>query len=149
MKKYFICTLLLGFMTAGQSVVLLGQQKPLTQGNASENIITVGPGKADIVGTDNRAIQGAIDMVALRGGGTVHVLAGEYMLNDALHLRSNINLIGDGPQKTILKHAPSVSSPLLKDADIGQKEATPKDASLFKVGMGIAIRSNRHQNDML
>jgi hypothetical protein len=148
MMKYVNRFYLMGLILALQSVVLYGQQKALPQGKASETTITVGPSKADIVGTDDKAIQGAIDMVSLRGGGTVKVLAGEYILNDAIHMRSNVNLMGEGIQKTILKHAPSVSSPLLKDADIGQKEATPKDASLFKVGMGIAIRSNRYQNDM-
>ncbi len=148
MKKHLIGILLLGLIMALPSIATYGQQKKDNPGTSSETIITVGQTKGDIIGSDNRAIQAAIDMVGMRGGGTVHILQGEYILNDALHLRSNITLTGDGPQKTILKHAPSISSPLLKDADIGQKEATPKDPSLFKVGMGIAIRSTRHQNEM-
>jgi hypothetical protein len=148
MKKFFFYLSLIGLIIGLQSAVLYGQQKTASAKSA-ENMITVGPGKADVTGNDNRAIQNAIDKVALRGGGTVHVLPGEYIINDPVHLKSNIHLVGEGPEKTIFKHAPSVSSPLLKDADIGQKEATPKDVSLFKVGMGIAIRSNRYQNDML
>ncbi len=38
--------------------------------------ITVGPKKADIVGTSDRVIQSAIDYVTRFGGGTVHVLPG-------------------------------------------------------------------------
>src|ERR1035437_4646276 len=144
MKKYIIYTLLLCIMIAGQTVLSFGQQKSTSY----ENIITVGQRKADIIGTDNRAIQAAIDMVALRGGGTVHILSGTYILEDAIHLQSNVHLTGDGQDKTILKHAPSIASLLLKDADLGQKEATPKDPSLFKVGMGIVIRSNKYQNEM-
>src|SRR6185295_3704426 len=35
--------------------------------------ITVGPKQADLVGTTDRVIQAAVDYVARRGGGTVHV----------------------------------------------------------------------------
>jgi hypothetical protein len=148
MKKYFICALLLDMLISGLSVFSYGQQKSSAINKASEDVITVGQRKADIIGTDNRAIQAAIDLVALRGGGTVHILSGTYILDDALHLQSNIHLTGDGQDKTILKHAKSVASLLLKDADMGQKEATPKDPSEFKVGMGIVIRSNKYQNEM-
>jgi len=148
MKKYFIPVLMMVVLIAGQSVVLFGQQKATKVNNASENVITVGLSNADIIGKDNIAIQGAIDMVYYRGGGTVRILPGEYILNDAIRLRSNIHLTGDR-QKTILKHSPSISSPLLKDADIGQKEVTPKNPDLFKVGMGIICRDNELLNEMV
>ena len=146
MKKYFIFSIMLILLAIGQSVVLKGQQNQ--QSTVSETIITVGLNNADIVGADNRAIQAAVDMVSLRGGGTVRILPGEYILDDAIRLRSNIHLIGDR-EKTILKHAPAVSCPLLKDADIGQKEITPKDPSLFKVGMGVVCRSTKYQGEMV
>ena len=107
---------------------------------ADTSEITVGPSGADITGSDNYAIQLAIDALASRGGGTVRVLPGEYILYDAVHLRSNVNLKGDR-ERTILKHCPPVSSRLLKDADRGQKEITPLDVSLFKPGMGVTCRS--------
>ena len=112
-----------------------------------KNVITVGPSNADVIGTDNFAIQLAIDALALRGGGTVRVLPGEYMLINSIKLRSNIHLTGVR-EKTILKHCPAISSPLLKDADIGQKEITPKDPTLFKSGMGIVCRSDDLPNAM-
>lgn len=141
MKKLLVFSLLITLLTISRSAIVSGQ------GDA-ETIITVGQSGADIIGKDNRAIQAAIDLVALRGGGTVKVLPGEYICEDAVRLRSNIRLIGDR-EKTILKHAPAVSSPLLKDADIGQKEITPKDASLFKVGMGIVCRSAEFMGEMV
>jgi len=146
MKKCIIYSCLLIVLTAG-SIVLKGQQKQVQQGNNSGTVITVGLKNADIIGTDNRAIQAAVDMVAMKGGGTVHILPGEYILNDAIRLRSNIHLKGDR-EKTILKHAPAISCPLLKDADIGQKEITPKDPSLFKVGMGVVCRSTKYTGEM-
>jgi hypothetical protein len=110
-------------------------------------MITVGQSNADIIGSNNNAIQAAIDMVCYRGGGTVRLLPGEYTLSNALYLRSNVNLIGD-KEKTILKREPAVSSRLLIDADLYQKEITPKDPSLFKVGMGIICIDNEPMNDM-
>jgi len=147
MKKCLIYSFLLIVLTAG-SIVLKGQQKQVQQSNNSGMVITVGLKNADIIGTDNRAIQAAVDLVAMRGGGTVQILPGEYVLNDAIRLRSNIHLKGDR-EKTILKHATAVSCPLLKDADIGQKEITPKDPSLFKVGMGVVCRSSKYTGDMV
>jgi len=148
MKKYFVPTLLIVALIAGQSVVVFGQQNTAKANDASQNVITVGLSDADITGRDNIAIQGAIDLVYRRGGGTVRILPGEYICNDAIRLRSNVHLRGDR-QKTILKHAPAVSSHLAKDADIGQKEVTPMDPSLFKVGMGIACRTKDIPNDMV
>ena len=146
--KHLIYSIFLTLIIAGQSPVLTGQQKTSGSFQSQENIITVGLSNADIIGSDNRAIQAAIDMVYQRGGGTVRILPGEYVLIDAIRMRSNVHLKGDR-DKTILKHAPAISCPLLKDADIGQKEVTPKDPSLFKVGMGIVCRSNRLQNAMV
>jgi len=134
---YLIVILIVGRLS------LAGGQKII-----QENIIRVGLSDADIIGSDNTAIQAAIDMVHLMGGGKVQVLPGKYVLNDAIRMRSNVHLVGDR-NKTILKHAPAVSCPLLKDADIGQKEVTPKDPSLFKVGMGIVCRTNRLPNAMV
>jgi len=109
--------------------------------------ITVGPAKADVVGTDNRAIQMAIDALAHRGGGTVRLLPGEYVCSDSVHLRSSVNLVGDG-RETVLKVAPLVMSPLKLDADIGQKEITPADASGFREGMGIILFDRAKPNAM-
>ena len=102
--------------------------------------ITVGPRNADITGTDNRAIQIAVDALGSRGGGTVRLTGNEYTLIGPVRLRDNVTLKGKGPEKTILKRGPAVSCALAKDADIGQKEITPKDASLFVPGMGVICR---------
>jgi len=110
-------------------------------------LITVGPKDADVVGTDNRAIQIALDAMAQRGGGTVRVLPGEYVLSDSIHLRSNVRLEGDR-EGTVLTRAPMVRSKLIVDADIGQKQITPADASLFRPGMGVMLRGGRGGGSM-
>ena len=140
--------LLLVLLFAGKTFFACGQQKTIETNGIQGNSISVGLNNADIIGSDNRVIQAAVDLIYLRGGGTVHILPGEYYLNDAIRLRSNIHLTGDR-EKTILKHAPLVSCPLSVDADIGQKEVTPRNPSLFKVGMGIVCRDNKLQNDMV
>ena len=58
--------------------------------------ITVGPQKADIVGTTDKAIQAAVDYVVRLGGGTVRVLAGEYRLRNSLFLASGVRIVGSG-----------------------------------------------------
>ena len=47
--------------------------------------ITVGPDKADLVGTSDRVLQAAVDTMARRGGGTVQLLPGTYTLRSAVH----------------------------------------------------------------
>lgn len=145
MKKSSYNSILIVVLIAGQFSFLYGQQETgLSQGP----VITVGINGADINGSDNRAIQAAVDMMYQRGGGTVQILPGEYILQDAIRLHSDIHLIGDR-EKTILKHAPAVSSQLLKDADIGQKEVTPENPSFFRVGMGIVCRDSDLPNEMV
>src|SRR5258708_40363107 len=46
--------------------------------------ITVGQRDADIIGTDNRVLQAAVDYVAALGGGVVEIGEGEYLMSDCL-----------------------------------------------------------------
>jgi parallel beta-helix repeat protein len=101
--------------------------------------VTVGPAEADVVGTDNVALQKAVDRVAAAGGGIVLIKAGTYTLNNSLRLSSHVTLRGEGPEKTILKKAPGVKSKLALDADYGEFLATVEDARGFAPGMGVAI----------
>src|SRR5262245_11409558 len=50
--------------------------------------LTVGPGKADLVGGDDKVIQAAVDYVARLGGGTVQLLPGQFRLRNAVYLPS-------------------------------------------------------------
>ena len=104
--------------------------------------VTVGSTGADVVGTDNVAIQKAIDRVAAAGGGTVLIKAGTYLLANSVRLASHIRLRGEGPGKTVLKKAPGVKSKLKIDADYGEMIATVEDASGFAPGMGVTILDN-------
>ncbi|MGD1101116.1 MAG: right-handed parallel beta-helix repeat-containing protein [Terriglobia bacterium] len=109
--------------------------------------VTVGPAGADVMGTDNVAIQKAIDRVAAAGGGTVVIKAGTYLLANSVRLASHIRLRGEGPGKTVLKKAPGVHSKLKIDADYGEMIATVEDSSGFAPGMGVTILDNGNPED--
>src|SRR5258707_8153728 len=59
--------------------------------------VTVGPREADLVGSNEKAFQAAIDYVSRLGGGTVHILPGTYRLRNAVYLSSKVRLLGSGP----------------------------------------------------
>jgi parallel beta-helix repeat protein len=101
--------------------------------------VSVGPVEADVVGTDNTAIQKAVDRVAAAGGGIVLVKAGTYTLQNSVRLASHVTLRGEGSGKTILKKAQGVRGRLALDADYGEFQATLEDARGFAPGMGVTI----------
>ena len=101
-------------------------------------MIRVGLRDADIVGTDNRALQAAVDYVAGLGGGTVEIGAGEFLMRDSLHLRSFVIVRGT-PGKTILRKAKAAVSALALDGDYGEEQITLANADGFNVGDGVAI----------
>ncbi|MDZ4403731.1 right-handed parallel beta-helix repeat-containing protein [Prosthecobacter sp.] len=102
--------------------------------------ITVGVKDADIIGSDQRAIQSAVDYVARLGGGTVRIKAGMYRLRNAVYLQSGVHLIGEG-DKTLLIKEPSTTTPLKLDSDWYDQEITLHDATGFRVGDGVCLRA--------
>ena len=110
-----------------------------TRGQGGNMTVTVGRADADVLGADNHVIQKAIDRVAAAGGGTVVIKAGTYGLANSVRLASRVRLRGEGPEKTLLKKAPSVQSKLKLDADFGEMIATVEDAGGFAPGMGVTL----------
>ncbi|MCR4411916.1 MAG: hypothetical protein NUV77_05750, partial [Thermoguttaceae bacterium] len=102
--------------------------------------VTVGPAKADLVGTDHRVLQAAVDYVAALGGGTVRVLPGIYRLRNAVFLRSNVRLVGSGDDSVLCKE-PSVTTKLAADSDWYDQEITLADAKGFQLGDGVCLRT--------
>ncbi len=82
-------------------------------------------------------LQQAIDAAAQSGGGTVRVPAGIHELRDALHLRSNVTILGE--PGAILKPIPRRYSPLIHVVGFGMYEFQVRDPELFNVGMGVLI----------
>ncbi|MCA9132355.1 MAG: right-handed parallel beta-helix repeat-containing protein [Planctomycetales bacterium] len=103
--------------------------------------LTVGPQGADLNGRDDRVLQAAVDYVARLGGGTVKVLPGEYLLRAAVHLPSNIRLLGSGPD-AVLTRGPSETIPLAADSDWYDQEITLAQPGGFRVGDSVALQAN-------
>lgn len=102
--------------------------------------ITVGPRKADIVGTNEKAIQAAVDWAARYGGGTVRILPGVYRFRNAVHMASKVRLLGSGADSILFKE-PSISTMTAADSDWFDQEITLKNANGFRLGDGIALQT--------
>jgi parallel beta-helix repeat protein len=104
--------------------------------------IAVGKANADLVGSDNRVLQAAVDYVAALGGGVVEIGAGEYLMRDSLHLRPFVTVRGV-KGKTILRKADGAVSALALDGDFGEQQITLADPNGFAVGCGVAVWDNQ------
>jgi len=147
-------------LLAGGTKLFAGTQEPMapavtnpraTSGDAVEPdwqssfTLTVGPQKADIVGSDQKAIQAAVDSVARFGGGTVHILPGTYRLRNAVYLQSGVRILGSGGDSVLIKE-PSVKTKLAKDSDWYDREVTLEDPSGFEIGDGIVLNTRNPNN---
>ena len=102
--------------------------------------ITVGPKKADLVGSNEKVLQAAVDYMSRMGGGTVRVLPGEYRLRNAVHLRDKVRLLGSGAD-SILKKEASVKVKLADDSDWYDQEITLAKGNGFQVGDGVCLQA--------
>ena len=115
-------------------------QLPFSMHTKMESLphISVGQAGTTLVGSDNRALQAAVDYVAALGGGVVEIGPGEYVMHDSLHLRSNVTVRGT-KGKTILRKAKGEVTPLELDGDYGEQQITVQDPTGFAAGRGVAI----------
>jgi parallel beta-helix repeat protein len=124
---------------------LSGQNIGLVDIKMAEQVITVGGPDADISGYTSEAIQIALDAIKSRGGGTVRLNPGIYKIIAPVRLSSNTSLIGSG-KETILQKCDGFRTNYFIDADWGMLKAYVKDASGFKIGMGIQLSDDHHNN---
>lgn len=120
-----------------------GQGIGLVDINYADKIITVGGPDADVRGFTSGAIQIALDAIKTRGGGTVKLNAGVYDIIGPVRIPDNTALIGSG-KTTILKKCDGFRTTYTIDADYGMQKAYVKDASGFKIGMGIQLLDDDH-----
>ena len=107
--------------------------------------ITVGPKKADLVGSSDKVLQAAVDYVSRFGGGTVQVLPGTYTLRNSVYLRTGIRILGSGADSILTKSA-SHSVAISDDSDWYDQEVTVASAKGLKVGAGILLRVRNPHN---
>ena len=120
------------------------QQLPKIMHSAMKELpsVTVGRKNADLVGSDNRVLQAAVDYIAGLGGGVVEIGEGQYLMYDSLHLRTNVIVRGK-KGKTVLRKADGVVSTLALDGDFGEQQFTVENPAGFVVGSGVAIWDDR------
>ncbi len=145
MKTNLIRTVI--FMIAGLCLFSngSGQESGLVNVRRALQTITVGGAEADIPGYTSEAVQIALDATAARGGGTVRLNPGTYLINGPVRLYSNITLTGSG-ENTVLKKCDGFETGFIIDADWGMLKATVKDASGFRTGMGIQLYDDKNKN---
>jgi len=107
--------------------------------------ITVGRQDADLVGSDNRVLQAAVDYVAGLGGGVVEIGPGEFLMRDSLHLRSRVTVRGAGG-RTVLRKDREVRAALAADSDFGEAAITVADPQGFEIGRGVYVASKSQRN---
>jgi hypothetical protein len=124
--------------TSGDSAIEPNWEERLT--------ITVGNKEGDLIGSNEKVLQAAVDAVARLGGGTVKVLPGTYRLRNSVYLSSKVRIVGSGAESVLIKE-PSSKTKIVVDSDWYDQEITLEDAKDFRVGDGIVIRAkNPHHN---
>lgn len=122
---------------------LSGQVMGLVDIKNADKVITVGGTGADIPGFTSGAIQIALDAMKTRGGGTVRLNAGTFDITGPVRIPDNTSLVGAG-KSTILRKCDGFRTSFTIDADYGMLKASVKDASGFRVGMGIQLFDDDH-----
>ena len=139
-KKIISGLLILLGLSSGISAQNIG----LVNIRQAEQIITVGGPDADISGFTSDAIQLALDALRTRGGGTVKLNPGQFIITGPVRVPDNSSLIGSG-KETILKKCNGFKTSFVIDADYGMLKAVVKDASGFRKGMGIQLYDDGHK----
>ncbi|HUU29620.1 MAG TPA: right-handed parallel beta-helix repeat-containing protein [archaeon] len=93
-------------------------------------------------GSPTAGIQEAVDALP-EGGGIVFIPAGTWEITRAIHLRSGVQLKGEGELTVIARRDPCFQVPLAASADSGALKITVKDVSGFKAGTEICVRSHK------
>jgi hypothetical protein len=143
MKQRSLFILILTLFGFTMQTLVYGQGIGLVDINHAEKIITVGGPDADIPGFTSGAIQIALDAVKTRGGGTVKLNPGVYDIIGPVRIPDNSTLTGSG-KTTILRKCDGFRTSFTIDADYGMLKANVKDASGFRIGMGIQLFDDDH-----
>jgi hypothetical protein len=143
MKQKSLGILILSLSCIFLNTKMYGQGIGLVDVKYAEKIITVGGVNADIPGFTSNAIQIALDAIKTRGGGTVKLNPGVFDITGPVRIPDNSALIGSG-KATILRKCDGFRTSYTIDADYGMQKAEVKDVTGFKIGMGIQLYDDDH-----
>jgi len=145
MKHILILPASVALFTLTAAPAWAAEQTPPTQVPTAMHIpmrnqplVRVGATQGGIIGTDNRALQAAVDYVAGLGGGVVEIGPGDYLMRDSLHLRPHVTVRGV-PGKSVLRKASAAVSVLKLDGDYGEEQVTLANPKGFAIGDGVAV----------
>lgn len=117
--------------------------RDISQGPAGPRTITVAQeGEADVIGSDNTAIQKAAFMC--QPGDTLVIAPGTYVMENSLLIPSGIVVLGT-PDKTILRKSKGVESFLVDGGDYGERQLVVAEGEKFRAGMGVSVRDDRQR----
>ncbi len=114
--------------------------------NLKRLTLTVGQGRGDLQGVDDRIIQAGVDYLSRLGGGTLRILPGVYEMHNSVFLHPNIRLHGSG-ERTVLRKAASVVTPLVRDSDWFEYGVQVRSVEGFGPGCGVMLRSPKGKGD--
>jgi len=100
--------------------------------------LTVGAETCDIRGFTNTHIQCAVDRAALLGGGEVELSEGTFALADAVHLRTNVTVRGQG-EATVLRKNAMKQARIAAIMGYGHCDLVLDDPDAFEPGEGILV----------
>jgi hypothetical protein len=128
---------LLSCSTALLGIVLLSSCGDRRVAGGAGRIITVAQsGTADVVGSDDQALQKAAAL--LHPGDTLSIGPGTYEMNNSLFVPSRVTVRGVAG-KTVLRKSRGVESALAEDGDYGESAILVKEPGKFRPGMGITV----------
>jgi hypothetical protein len=119
-----------------------------TRAELGQITLFVGQAEGDLRGDDDRVIQAGVDYVARLGGGCVHLGSGTYHMRHGLRMASGVSLLGSGPDTVLLKR-PGEAQLLARDSDWYETSVEVADATAYRPGDAIMLRSYVDKSDRL
>ena len=98
---------------------------------------------ADVIGTDNLALQKAADM--LKSGDTLEIGPGIYTLENSVVIPVSGVVVRGVPGETILKKGPGAVSKVLDAGDWGESDLVLAEPDKFHPGMGVSMLDDVNQ----
>ncbi|MFH1071656.1 MAG: right-handed parallel beta-helix repeat-containing protein [Candidatus Glassbacteria bacterium] len=109
---------------------------------AAKTVTVAQSGQADVVGTDDIALQKAADM--LSPGDTLSIGPGVYTLGNSLVIPVSGVTVRGVPGETVLKKAPGIASRVIDGGDWGESDLRVAEPEKFRAGMGVSMTDRRH-----
>jgi parallel beta-helix repeat protein len=143
MKKQFSFTISLFFvlsLTLFSQCFRIEKKEATTTACAPRTVRVAQSGQADVVGSDNVALQRAADM--LHPGDKLVIGPGTYRMENSLVIPCSGVTVSGTPGETVLLKGPGAASKVVDGGDWGESELVLAEPGRFRPGMGISLRDD-------